>query len=650
MRFGTDGESFVRRFLACLFLWLLLGSLGLAWAAGCEPVPEGVLELAIEGVGVAYFASLSPAPEAGGLELGGGVCVAGEAGWVLHAQALVAAQLDAAPRFSAAEVELAISGWQVRAQSFAYAAGAFALEGLSFSQGTITGEAERGSYALEESELRLVAVRLRGQGFRLSGARARLVGDTVLFDEAEATTCLCSATALYLVRAPSASYDLLKGQVSFQEGELVLGGLRLALDDVTLDPESLSRLSFPISVEYTTGETGTGLGIRLRELPLTRALSLELGVVGLDVDYPLAGVLVAHYQDEVLSFDVGRSALGAQADVALRQPLAEGLWATFAVDNRHWAAADYLHQGVLGLEAQQRLGRLTLAERLFGAVSSQQVTGLTRAGVRLGGLAEASYQSPATPFGRFGAVLRLSASAYPQLERTQFGAYFRPSWTFEAGALRLDAQYELQLVAGASPFTSTLDRLLPKSQLALSARLAGPVSAGLSGELAFDLGYDFRDPRPDGLLVQGVTRARFEAALSYQAGAVSVEPYARGELAPVWNAEVREQETAYLETGFNVSAKRWQVGVGARFDLLQRDPLEKVEATVTFPIELGAVTLQPFLALDFAPLLRRDQLPRVSGHGLELSWDTPCGTVVVGYRQFENAFSTSLALRLPERP
>lgn len=640
--------------LLSLLLSLLLGGLGLAWAAGCEPVPEGALELAIEGVGVAYFASLGPAPE-GGLELGGGVCVAGEAGWVLRAAALVADDLEAAPRFSAAEVELAVSGWQLRAQGFAYAAGAFSLEGIAFAQGMITGEAERGSYAPQRGELRLVAVRVRGQGFRLSGARARLVGDTVLFDEAEATTCLCSATALYLVRAPSASYDLLRSRVAFQDGELVLGSLRLALDDVALDPESLSRLSFPLSVEYTTGETGSGLGIRLRELPLTRGLSLELGVTGLDVDYPLSGVLMAHYQDEVLSFDVGRSALGAQADVALRQPLAAGLWATFAVDNRHWAAADYLHQGVLGLEAEQRLasaavGRVTFSERLFGAVSSQQVTGLTRAGVRFGALAEARYQSPATPLGRFGATLRLSASAYPQAERSQFGAYFRPTWAFDAGALRLSAQYELQLVAGASPFTSTLDRLLPTSRLALSARLAGPLAEGLSGELALDLGYDVLDPRPSGRLVEGVTSARFEAALSYRAGAVSVEPYARGELAPVWNEEVREGSGAFVETGFEVAAERWQFGVGARFDLLKRDPLEKVEATVTFPIELGAVTLQPFLALDFAPLLRRDQFPRVSGHGLELSWDTDCGILVVGYRQLENTFSTSLALRLPEGP
>ncbi len=645
--------------LRLAFGLLLFSLLGVAWAAPCDPLPEGVAELAVEGVGAVYFVTLEAALAEGRLELSGGVCVAGESGWVLRSERLLVGDLETAPRFEAVAVEMRVEAWDLEADRVSLEAGELRFTTLVFRQGTLSGEAERGRYDPQEGDLELEAVSVQGRGFRATSEGARLSDEGLLFVDAEATTCLCSEAALYVLHAPSVRYDLSRQRVAIEDGELVIGSLRVALDDVELDPQNLAALSFPVQVEYVTDDPatnrgGTGLGIRLSSLPVDDRLKLEVGVTGLDQDYPFGVVLVAHYRDEQVSFDVGKAALGVQADVSVRQPLAPWLTARFEVRNRHWEAADYLHEGSFGLEAKESLSvvagdRLSLTQGVFAAASAQTVAEEPILGTRLGLYAEAVYAAPPTPLGRFGVTLRPAVTFYPEPSRTQRGLYLKPTWALTVGALTLSAQYEAQLTNSASPFTPALDRLSPRSLFALNARVALALAPDLEGDFAFAFGYDFLDPRPNGSAFEGVSALSFDAELSWREEGFLLEPYLRAEFAPLLNADLRDNRDAFLEAGLELGAERWTVGLNTRFDLLEPDPLEKLETTVTFPIDLSAaVSLQPFLAFDFAPLLKADEFPRVSGHGLEVTWRTDCGTLLVGYKQYENTFSTSFALRFEE--
>ena len=200
---------------------------------------------------------------------------------------------------------------------------------VTFRSGDVTGEAQASVYDLD-GVLELVEVSAQGRGFRVQGARARLQGNNLLFEDALATTCVCEDGALYVIRAPSASYDLSREAVSIREGRLEIGSVTVALDDITLSPERLADLTFPIVVEYVDDsedldQRGTGLGIRVPSLPVGKGVRLEFGVVGLDSKFPLNGILLLHYTDELVTFDIGKAAKGVQADVSVSEPLLPGL-------------------------------------------------------------------------------------------------------------------------------------------------------------------------------------------------------------------------------------------------------------------------------------------------------------------------------------
>jgi hypothetical protein len=65
-------------------------------------------------------------------------------------------------------------------------------------------------------------------------------------------------------------------------------------------------------------------------------------------------------------------------------------------------------------------------------------------------------------------------------------------------------------------------------------------------------------------------------------------------------------------------------------------------------VDIGPVSLEPFLALNVLPTLLENTWPRLGGHGLEVQWRTCCGTLNVGYRQFNEKFSTSFSILLEQ--
>jgi hypothetical protein len=141
---------------------------------------------------------------------------------------------------------------------------------------------------------------------------------------------------------------------------------------------------------------------------------------------------------------------------------------------------------------------------------------------------------------------------------------------------------------------------------------------------------------------EGFTALGFNSKLTWTYQEVNVSPYITGEFAPAFNPDLDYK--AYLEAGINAIAPRWEAGFAVRFDTQFK--LNKLETKTAFPIDIDDISLEPFIAIDFIPTLQAFDLPRISGHGLELTWRSCCGTISVGYRQQENSFKTLIGFTL----
>jgi hypothetical protein len=643
----------IRRLL-CLVL-VLFGAQALAEA--CPPASE-VLELA--SLGAATFGGLRYSSREDRAELYGGVCVQGVVGedgvgWVLRAERLEATGVSTAPRLQASEVVLSVQGWRLEADKLVSEGEALSLTTLRFSKDEVAGTAHEAELMLTTGEMRLVGVSAGDGRYRVSGAEATLQGNALVFKDALATTCICQGGELYVVASPEASLDLVRERMTVQRGVLKLGSLEIALGEaLELSEEVLADLQFPLSLEYVpddpvTGQRGSGLGLVVSRLQAGDGVSLEVGLTGLDLEYPLDGVLLLRVERPGLEATIGKAREGFRADVSVTERLAAGLSFTFGIRNRPYQAQDFLHEGFVALEVERRLrdlwpgDALMLRARLLAAASSQRLDGAVVVGPRLAAQLGASYRAPTSPVGLFSLQLGFEHSAYPLHERSQTAFRLEPRWRYHHGPFTTELAWIRQWVAGSSPFSVRLDHLQPESRLEARGRLAGGLTADSEGALELFTRID--------TLAYAVTALRFKAEATDLQNGWTLNPQVEVELAgllsPVHPVSQREQ-LAYVSFGVDASQGAWSFGFLNRYDLRpDGNGLERFEASGTLVFEASeTVTLYPFLALDFAPTLRSGEPPLVSGHGLELEWRGCCGTVLLGYRQYENRFATSFGVRL----
>lgn len=640
--------------LRLVFVALWLGA-GWSLAQACADVTEESIELLIPDFGTAYFTSLGTSLQGGEATLSDGVCIVGLEGWELRSDTLSVKGLGEVVSLEASSVSLSYFGWQVNADALMASEGSIAISRVDFVNDSVSGTATEALFNLQDNVLTLSDATAEGSGFRIRGEIARLSGDVLFFEDALATTCVCEGGGLYVIKSPSASYDLTQQAVIVNDGQLVVGGISISLPDLALTPETLANIAFPITIEYVTDDEatdtkGTGLGIRMPNLRVTDELRLELGLVGLDNDYPLVGVAVMHYKDDKLSFDVGRSPRGVQADFTVREPLLPWLDINFGVRNRGWEAAHFLHEGSLGLVARQSYAfaghSFGFTETIFGAASSQTLSGALVATPRLGAYAVSSYRSPETAWGQFALNLKAEATDYPLVDKTQFGLRLQPSWVKSFDPVELSLRWDRLFTNGTSPFAKTLDKLEAKSELSVGVKAQDKLAANWSGSFSLGVRYDFLASVPEGRLGEKLEAFTVSSGLSWQNDGFSLRPFLNAELAPVFNPTLEDVDS-YLEGGLNFEQGRVQAGFRLRYDPSLAE-LETLELSTSFPIDVKTVTLEPFLAFDLLPSLRNQELPRVSGQGLKLTWRSCCGTIIVAFRQVENIFSTNFAFQLSE--
>jgi hypothetical protein len=641
--------------IVALYLSFLYSVFSSAAAQSCEDQLPGATVASFPGVEIYFGGFTGEDVQKGPFTLTQGVCIENANGFQLITVEATVTIVDEAPNIEARDVELSFENYQLTADTLLSTATGLQLTGVMFTGTNLGGMAQAASYTFETQEIELFESSVRGQSVTIDSKRARLLGDEATFEELTVTTCQCSGDPFYLVRADTANFNLVTQTLNVLEGTLELAGLRLAFNAITVSPQTLQDFRFPVTIEYLPGnleDGATGLGIRVPSLRLDDTLTLELGIVGLDTEYPLGGIFVIHYKDQSATADVGLTPFGFQADFRVTEPLSPGLELTFGVNNRDWLKEDFLHEAYVSTDARTSFSllphdRLNLHGQILLAGSSQTLTTVPVIDGRLAFNTNTTYQVPPLPFGQFELNAQTRLSYYPVNQRTQWGVRLTPRWRHTVGAASFEVNYTRQWTNGASPFSTKLDKLEPESRIVANTRVAGNLTPSLQGEVNFSVNYNFLDVERS--IGEGFASLAASGKLNYQISAITVTPNLSVELAPLMNPDLDADFRPLLSSGLTVSGGSWEAGFAASYDL-ELSEFSKIQTLGSFTINLGNVSLEPFLALNVLPTLTENTWPQLSGHGLEVVWRTCCGTLNVGYRQLDDKFTTSLAVSLEQRP
>ena len=643
------------------FLLVLIGLFAAALGQAQCDLPADAEEIDIADFGTLRLGALDTDGET--ILLSGGVCVMGVSGWELFTDSASVLILEGEPdetgepqadyEIEAGALTLQLGELTLSADALKATQGLLRLPELRFRTPDFRGSASEGRYDLDTGVTTLLKPIAQGRSFRLLGATATLEADVLTFSDAVATTCVCEGEAFYALTAGFATYRISERTLDLQEGRLRLSGWDIGLGDLSIDEETFDDVAFPLNIEYvgdSGGTPGTGLGLGLNPIDVGQDLTLELGLRGLDNDYALGGVLLSRYRAAGVSFDFGFAPRGVQADFTLTESLTPWLNASFGIRNQPWEAADFLHEGFLGLSATKAIptvgaSSLSFNANVLAAGSSQNLPREPIADARLGVGAGLDYSTP-FGIGTFRLQTALESTYYPGVNRAQYGLTLNPSYRYSQNGLTANLGFSKRFTNAASPFTSELDRLSERSQLETALSYATQLAPSWQLELGSLLRYDFLEAYNTNL--PGLERLEASAVLRYDAPEFSVVPYVNVDLAELLNDELATARPAKLGLGADLSTPDWELGLGLELDP-QMFALTSLETRASFPLHFESFSVQPFVALDFMPSLSATpEWPIVSGHGLELTLPSCCGTLVAGYRQLDNRFTTSFALEFEE--
>ena len=613
----------------------------------CEKLPrDRTLELT--GLGAATFGDLDFNQKEDTAELTNGVCIRGK-DWTVEAASLKATGVSAQPVVTALEARLQVGDFTLGSETLVVEDEAMQLTEVQFiggPEGAVTGAAARATYAFSTGEFTLDDVWALGRGYRVSGARATLSGETLVFDTAVATTCTCGPP-LYTVSAPELRVEE-AGRVVVRNGVLNVGGAAFKLAP-ELDLSDPSSLRLPVRVDTLEG-VGRTLQTRL---PLRNGFALSAGVTGLGETRPSTPFGLLHLDRPGLEAIIGRGPWGVQADVRFFEPLSDAFTVSFGLRNHLWALEDFLREGAVSLGGAHTwpgpLGDDSL--RLTGsatvAVSGQKLGDAFITAPRIAASAETAYTSPETPLGRFGLRTGASVSVYPTLDRVQYGLRVAPSWRLEHPPFTGTLTFDRLLTNSASPFSIRLDRLVPLSALFGSAAVAGDLRGGGEVGVTTTFGYNFL-PEPNKNSFRSLfLTARAAVPVAFGEDAFfTLTPTFDLELARVLEPRFDPDTRAFVAAGVGLANETFGVGLYARYNLLPEvRRLDVLEVSGSAPVHVGErVTLEPFLALNFAGPLTGAGPLRVSGMGLSFTYQSCCGTVTAGYKQLRGEGAATLAL------
>lgn len=640
--------------------------------------PEGTT-LDIIGFGGALFGDFRFNSREDKAELFNTICLQGEEGWQLEASSLLVENLSTTPSFSAQYGRLNLADWRLAAQDIISAEGSIELSQARFYNDTARGEAEHISYDVTTGEATLQELYAVAGNYRIEGARGRLYSTDLIFEDALATTCLCDDDKLYVVIAPEVNIDLLAQRILIEDGVLRIGDTRIELEpDLLLDENSFKNFEPPISVRYDGNEAGNGLEV-LTRLGLAQGTVFEFGVVGFNGKSQERIFGVVKVSQPGVSATVGYAKDGGwQVDARFEQALSEDFILDFGVNNRYFASQNYLSEGYIGLSSRQVINlydniSLSLTPRIFAALTSQQFAKHTFGSARLGAALPGNLSVP-SPIGNFALAFNAQITSYPsqwylpedsEQDAWQYGLYLKPSWLLKLSELETRLSYERRWTNGASPFTKAVDKLAEVSTLAGSASFTrgnvpdfdkvsyqdrALVQDNFSFALSANGVYDFLQ---DTSKANPVRKLAFSISSTWRYEQILLQAALNLETAALFSEFYDEKVEARFEGELTANfASGMALGLRSRYylepkltkDKQEQPLLDVLELNALYPFTLGEFTFEPYLGLNFAPLLNNTGALGISSHGLMMSWENCCGTMALGYRQVDDITTISIAL------
>lgn len=635
-------------------------TLPIVTANPCERLLTDSLELA--DFGIARFGDFSFDSESDTARLFNGVCVtslAAEGGvplWQLSASELQVENISNENiRFDATDALVEVGQWRVATDTIRSLETGLELNGVTFTGPDAFGTARLASYDLLTASLSLEDIFAQNNRYRVQGQRARFEGGRVILEEAEASSCLCEP-ALYVVRAPEINFAPEAGRLLVRNGLLDILGLKIDLG-AEFDPaQSFSEVSVPIDVSVVADDPAeaddtNGLVLRIPRLEFDDGMWLELGVGGLFNRSPVRSDALFIVRRPRLTMNFGYRE-GPRADFTYRVALPAGLIFDFGTEIKHWQEQEFLKDAFFGLSRRHVFTpadrhRFTFYGRGFMAASNQTFGRTLVSDLRLGSELDARYDFT-TEMGTFSVLSRNVYTYYPVYDRFQYAYRLTPVWQLERGGLRVSLSYDRRVSNRQSPFSSSLDRFNEIERVNASVGINERLNERWVFRTSSSVSYDFRLSRDS--LTRQMRSLITGTALEYRHQNLFVRPSFTLQTASLWNNLEDDDVEAFIEGDIFSSFDVYELGVNARVNL---DPfgdeerLERLEIYGSAPFVLTSqVTVEPFVALDFAVTTRSGQLPQLSGHGLEVIWDGCCGALTLGYRQFRDTTTTSIGFNL----
>jgi len=625
----------------------------------CERPLTDSLELA--DFGIARFGDFSFDSESDTAQLFNGVCVSSLAEvdgvplWQLSASELRVENISNENiRFDATDALVEIGAWRVATDTIRSLETGLELLGVTFTGPDAFGTARFARYDLLTASLSLEDVFAQNNRYRVQGKRARFEGGRVILEEAEATSCLCEP-ALYVVRAPEINFAPEAGRLLIRDGLLDILGLRIDLG-AEFDPaQSFSNVSVPINIAVVANDPEddqdtNGLAFRIPRLEFDDSIWLELGVGGLSNRSPVRADALFIVRRPRLLMTFGYRE-GPRADFVYREPLPAGFLFDFGTEIKHWADEEFLKDAFFGVSRRQVFtdarNRLTFYGRAFAAASNQTFGSTLVSDMRLGSELDARYDLT-TDLGTFSVLSRNVYTYYPVHDRFQYAYRLTPAWLLEQGGLRASLSYDRRVSNRQSPFSSSLDRFSEFERLNAAVNINERLNNRWVFRTSASVSYDFGLSR--GSLTRQMRSLVTGTALEYRDENLFVRPSLTLQTASLWNNLYDEDVEAYVEGEVFSTFDVYELGINTRINLdpfADEERLERLEIRGAAPFTITSqVTLEPFVALDFAITTRTGELPLLSGHGLNVIWDGCCGALTLGYRQFRDVTTTSIGFNL----
>lgn len=670
-----------------LFVLAVLAVAFQAFAAStCEGDTYGVV--VIDGFAEVRYGDLHADSRADRAEFGRGVCIIGLVDeWIISAETVVLENLSTNPRLVASNVAAGFVGWTITGSSLT---GGF--DDMRFVNAQFVGPNEEysGSAAtiaadFESGRLAFTDVHIADRVFAIVSAEAVLLGDTLTLEHTTISTCIDSQCTFYNLTGTHAEVDLVNSVIMLENGVVNLAGIPIPLAPLTeLSERAFEKFEFPVDIRIVASASGpvrngSGLLLVLKNMRYVPGMKMQAGFSGLNKPDLFGVVAFAELEPHAVEEADGTSSTTrATAGVRANRPFVSvtttrpvGTHSTLSAQFVTGAdyGKDYRHEALISLASKPSVSWLPgvlSTEAFIGMLGlsphtrdpAATVTGLPLADARFGVSASHQISQSVGDHVSLGLQTTLQDTYYPGHRANQWGVRLQPSAKFSFGPAELSLSYLAVFTNEASPFSTGIDRLTKTQRASVSLNVRDVIPGAASSRVYSDFVYQFplagaRSPGlrswNSGVRTSFAVTADWQLDLALSAElAKLLDTRAASHAALTFSALA--ERSGYALIGSDPGGTL-EFGTRWRYAITPNPSLTRAEFSVGVPFVFDLVELKPYVALDFVGAITQTGRPvKLSGHGLDVTFITHGGSIMVGYRAQDSNWDMRVGVDIYRRP